>query len=419
MSHTQSHLSRRAFLKGAAVTGSGLLLPNWGGLAHARSAAEAVTRAKKRCILLWANGGASQIDTFDMKPGRTTGGPFRPIASKVTGLQVCEYLPKMAAVADKLAVIRGMKTQSPDHPDGIYHMHTCYKMSERTPHPEIGAVVAKYNGNPDGDLPSFVRMGSTGNGGAGYLGPKYEPFGIDRTGRMPYFTTSYLKDEDEKKRADLFRLVEDEFAVDHKAEPFASHRTAKERAWRLLRAKGVFDTSKEWPKAKDRYGDTEIGRGCFMAKKLVEAGIPFVEVGQENYDSHADNFIVHKANMQGLDPAWSALLTDLADSGQLADTLVIWMGEVGRTPQINNRAGRDHFISAWTVVLSGGGIKGGQVHGATDADGKTVKDGLVTEGDLFATIYAALGIDHRKKHYHGVRPIWLTPEGAKPVDTLL
>ena len=419
MNHTQSHLSRRAFIKGAAVTGTGLILPNWGGLVHARSGAEQVAKNKKRCILLWMNGGASQIDTFDMKPGRPTAGPFRPIQSKVTGLQVCEYLPKVAAVADKLAVIRSMKTQSPDHPDGIYHMHTCYKMSERTPHPEIGAVIAKFNGNPDGDLPSFVRMGSTGNGGAGYLGPKYEPFGLGRDGRLPYFTTPYLKDEAEQKRAELFRLVEDEFAADHKAEPYDSHRTAKDRAWRLLRAKGVFDVAKDWEKAKDRYGDTEIGRGCFLAKKLVEAGIPFVEVGQENYDSHADNFVCHKANMQCLDPAWSALLTDLADSGQLEDTLVVWMGEVGRTPNINNRAGRDHFISAWTVVLSGGGIKGGQVYGASDADGKTVKDKPVSEGDLFATIYKALGINPRAKHFHGVRPVWLTPEGSEPLKELL
>jgi hypothetical protein len=417
--HPRSHISRRAFLKGAGVAGSGLILPNWGGLAHARTAAETVVASKKRCILVWMNGGASQIDTFDMKPGRSTAGPFRPIQSKVTGLQVCEYLPKVAAIADRLAVIRSMRTQSPDHPDGIYHMHTCYKMSERTPHPEIGAVIAKYNGNPDADLPSFVRMGPCGNAGAGYLGPAHEPFSLERNGRLPSFTTPYLSDEAEKKRADLFRLVEDEFAAEHRAAPFESHRTAKERAWRLLRAKGLFDLSKEWPKAKDHYGDTEFGRGCLMARKLAEAGVPFVEVGQDNYDSHADNFVCHKANMQVLDPAWSALLLDLEERGLLKDTLVVWMGEVGRTPQINNRAGRDHFIRAWTIVLAGGGIKGGQVHGSTDAEGKEVKDEPVSEGDLFATIYAALGISHRAKHFHGVRPVWLTPEGSKPVKALL
>jgi len=414
-----SHASRRDFIKVVTVTGTGLVLPNWGALAQARSATAAVAKGKKRCILLWMNGGASQIDTFDMKPGRPTGGPFRPTASKVPGMDMCEYLPRMAKAADKLAVVRSMKTQSPDHPDGIYHMHTCYKMSERTPHPEIGAVIAKYNGNPDADLPSFVRMGSTGNGGAGYLGPRYEPFGLGRDGKLGSFTSPYLAAEADTKRADLFRFLEDEFAADHKADPFASHRTAKERAWRLLRAKSVFDTSKDWPAAKDRYGDTEFGRGCFMARKLVEAGVPFVEVGQENYDSHADNFVVHKANMQALDPAWSGLLLDLEDRGLLQDTLVVWMGEVGRTPQINNRAGRDHFIRAWTVVLAGGGIKGGLVYGSTDIDGKEVKDKPVSEGDLFATIYAALGINGRAKHYHGVRPVWLTPEGSGPVKELL
>jgi hypothetical protein len=312
-----------------------------------------------------------------------------------------------------------MKTASPDHPDGIYHMHTCYKQSERTPHPEIGAVIARFNGDPGAYLPTFVRMGSCGNAGSGYLGPAYEPFSLDRTGRMPYFTSPYLNEEAEKRRAELFRSLESEFGSEAKADPFDSHRTAKERAWRLLRAKGVFDMSKDWPAAKERYGDSEIGRGCFMARKLVEAGVPFVEVGQDNYDSHADNFVCHKANMQVLDPAWSALLLDLEERGLLQDTLVIWMGEVGRTPQINNRAGRDHFISAWTVVLAGGGIKGGQVYGASDLDGKTVKDNPVTEGDLFATIYTALGINPRARHYAGVRPVWLTPEGSKPVKELL
>lgn len=418
--HANHHLSRRAWLKGVALTGSGLAVANWGGLAHAQAAAQTAVRKGKRCILLWMNGGASQLDTFDMKPGRSTGGPFRPVATKVPGLEVCEYLPRMAAAADKLAVIRSMKTQSPDHPDGIYHMHTGYKQSERTPHAEIGAVVAKYNGNPDADLPSFVRTGSTGNAGAGYPGPAYEPFTLERSGRMPAFTAPYLPEPQEARRAELFRFAEEQFAAGgHKAEPFAAHRTAKERAWRLLRAKEVFDLSREPAKLKERYGDTDFGRGCLLARRLVEAGVPFVEIGQENYDSHADNFVCHKANLQVLDPAWSALLADLDERGLLQDTLVVWMGEVGRTPRINNRAGRDHYIRAWTIVLAGGGIKGGQVYGATDADGHDVCDHPVGEGDLFATIYTALGIDHRAQHHHGVRPIWLTPEGSKPITQLL
>jgi hypothetical protein len=388
-------------------------------LVHSRAVAAEAQKRGKRCILLWMNGGASQIDTFDMKPGRQTGGPFRPIPTKVTGLQVCEYLPQMAAVADKLAVIRSMRTQSPDHPDGIYHMHTCYKQAERTPHPEIGAMIAKYLGKPDSDLPSFVRAGSAGNAGAGYLGPQYEPFTVGRDGRLPYFTAPYASPDADKRRGDLLRFMDEQFTADHKAEPFESHRLAKERSWRLLRATSAFDISKEAAKVRDRYGDTEFGRGCLLARRLVEAGVPFVEIGQENYDSHCDNFVTHKANMRVLDPAWSGLLTDLEERGLLQDTLVVWMGEVGRTPYINNRAGRDHYIRAWTIVLAGGGTKGGVVYGQTDADGKEVKDNPVSEGDLFATIYTALGIDPRVKHYVGERPVWATPDGSKPIQELL
>src|SRR4051812_24842055 len=194
------HLSRRALLKGALLTAGGVALPNWGGLVHSQSVADEAKKSGKSCILLWMNGGASQIDTFDMKPGTPTGGPFRPISTRVPGTQVCEYMPKMAGLADRLAILRSMRTQSPDHPDGIYHMHTCYKMSERTPYPEIGAVVSRYLGDADGDLPTFVRMGSTGNAGAGYLGPRYEPFSLGRDGRLPYFTQPYLTAEADKRR---------------------------------------------------------------------------------------------------------------------------------------------------------------------------------------------------------------------------
>jgi len=415
----REHLSRRAFLKATLIGSGGAAVANWGGLFTSQSIAAQAKKSGKRCILLWMNGGASQIDTFDLKPGRPTGGPFRPIASNVTGLQVCEYLPRMAKMADRLTVIRSMRTSEPDHPGGIYLMHTGFKQTVNVSHPELGAMVAKYVGSAEADLPNFVRMGPAGNAGSGYLGPQYQPFSLDRDGRLPYFTEPYAVGEAAQRRADLLRFVESDFAREHKAEPFEAHRLAQEKVWRLLKAKSAFDVSKEWPKHKDRYGDSEIGRGCFIARRLIEAGIPFVEVGHDNYDSHADNFVTHKANMNVLDPAWSCLLQDLHDGGLLRDTLVVWMGEVGRSPGINNRAGRDHYIRAWTVVLAGGGTQGGTVYGSTDADGKEVKDNPVTEGDLFATIYTALGINPRAKHYIGTRPIWATPEGAKPVRAIL
>jgi hypothetical protein len=413
------HLSRRAFLKGALVTAGGAAVANWGGLFHAEAAAQEATRRGKRCILLWMNGGASQIDTFDMKPGRSTGGPFRPISTNVPGIQICEYLPRLARMTDKLGIIRSMRTHSPDHPDGIYHMHTCYRQAERVPHPELGAMIARYAGNPDADLPNFVRVGPCGNAGAGFLGPRYEPFSVDRGGRLPYFTAPLVQPPAQQRRGELLDFMESEFARDHRATPFESHRLAEARAHRLMRARTAFDTTADWPAASARYGNTEFGRHCFLARKLIEAGVAFVEVGQDNYDSHADNFVCHRANMDVLDPAWTALLQDLQDRRLLDDTLVVWMGEVGRTPYINNRAGRDHYIRAWTIVLAGGGIRGGQVYGATDADGREVRDNPVSEGDLFATIYTALGVNPRVRHNIGTRPVWATPEGSAPVRALL
>src|SRR5262249_53709846 len=156
----------------------------------------------------------------------------------------------------------------------IYHMHTCYRQSERTPHPEIGAMVARYLGDPGADLPSFVRMGPTGNAGAGYLGPRYEPFNLDRTGRLPYFSSPLGTPEAEARRADLLRFVEQEFGGASLADPFEAHRMARERTWRLQRARGVFDISRELPRYRDRYGDTDFGRGCLLARKLVESGVP-------------------------------------------------------------------------------------------------------------------------------------------------
>jgi hypothetical protein len=418
--HSNNHLSRRSLMKGLLTTASGLALANWGALTHSQTLAQEVRRSGKRCIMLYMEGGASQIDTFDMKPGRPTGGEFRPIQTNVAGIQVCEYLPNIARHADKLAIIRSMRTQSVDHGIGGYHMHTCYPSSQRFPHPEIGAMIAKYCENPESDLPSFVKIGSTsGIYGAGYLGPQYEPFVVSDDGRLPPFANPGVSAEIQGRRGELLNFMEQRFAEQRAGEPFAAHRTAELRTIRLMRARQAFDISTDWERAKDRYGDNRFGRGCFTAMKLVEAGVSFVEIGHYGHDTHIDNFPICKANYSILDPAWGSLMDDLQQRGLLRDTLVVWTSEFGRTPAINNRAGRDHFGRAWTIVLAGGGIRGGQHYGASNRDGFEVEENPVSEGDLFATIYRTMGINPRARHYLGSRPIWATPEGSRPIQQLI
>ncbi len=418
------HVSRRALLKGTVLGAAGMALGNWGALFNSETIAQEAQKKPKRCILLWMAGGASHLDTFDMKPGRPVAGPFRPIKTNVAGLQVCEYLPRIAKQADKLAVIRSLSTSDPDHSGGTYLMHTGYRKEAAVTHPELGAMMAKYLGPEGAELPSFIQLGAGGGEsspvtGPGFLGPVYQPFKLGGEGRMPENTSAYLAPEADRRRNDLLKFMDDEFVKEHHNQGIRAYREADEKSRRLLKAKAAFDITAEWEKYKGLYGDTSFGKNCLMARKLIETGVPFVEVEQQNYDSHSDNFEWHKVLLPVLDMAWAGLLQDLHERGLLQDTLVVWMGEFGRTPTINNRAGRDHYAKAWSVVLAGGGVKGGVVHGETDEDGRNVKDKLVTQADLFATIYTAMGINPRVKHMVGIRPIWATPEGSQPIREIL
>jgi hypothetical protein len=412
------HLSRRALFKGTLAAAGGGMVMNWGGLTGAAAWAEEAKRQKKHCILLWMNGGASQFETFDMKPGRSTGGLFRPIASNVAGTQVCELMPKMAQKMDRIAVIRSMRTSQVDHPGGIYLMHTGYQPSANIRYPEIGSIVAKYHGVEGADLPNFIKVSSNGDAGSGFLGPKFQPFNIGSRGDLPPFSTSRLEPKLELRRHELRNFVEDQFAREHKTEPARMHREAYEAARRLQNVQQVFKYEDEWAKYQSLYGDSNFGRRCLLARRLVEQGVPFVEVGQSSYDSHADNFSWHKGLVPPMEHAWAGLLTDLEQRGLLENTLVVWTGEIGRTPRINNRAGRDHYVRCWTTALAGCGIKGGLVYGESDADGVEVKDKPVTEGDFFATIYHRLSIDPKTENLNGVRPIPLAPFHSKVVEEL-
>src|SRR3954468_20393040 len=221
--HQASHVSRRALMKGALATAAGGVVMNWGGLSGFKAIAEEARKVKKHCILLWMNGGASQFETFDMKPGRPTGGPFRPIDSNVPGVGVCELMPKMAQQMDKVAVIRSMRTSEVDHPGGIYLMHTGYKASANVGFPEVGAIVAKYQGREGADLPNFVKVSSNGDAGAGFLGPKYQPFGVGSEGGLPPFSVSGLDADRELRRHDLRSFVENRFTEETKAEVSRMH----------------------------------------------------------------------------------------------------------------------------------------------------------------------------------------------------
>ncbi len=416
---THEHLSRRALLKGALRTAGGAALMNWGGLFHSDAMANEVKKSNKRCILIWLNGGCSQFETFDMKVGRPTGGVFREISTNVPGTRVCELMPRISQRMDKLTVIRSMRTSQIDHPGGIYLMHTGWSRTADTRFPEIGAIVAKYCGDAESDLPNFVKISSVGDAGSGILGPQYQPFKLNRDGALPPFSISPLSAEHEARRHGLRDFVERQYAARHRADPVRMHREAYDRARRLNNVRHVFKLDAEWEKYRDKYGDSKIGRRMMIAARLVEAGVAFVEVGQSGYDTHADNFEGHKSLVPPMEHAWAALLDDLDERGLLDDTLVVWMGEIGRTPKINNRSGRDHYVRSWTTALAGGGVKGGLVYGASDKDGIDVKEDRVTEGDFFATIYTALGIDPETENYSGVRPIPLAQFGHKVVRDIL
>jgi hypothetical protein len=414
------HVSRRALLKGSLLAGGGAVLANWGGLTGSSAIADQVRRNGKRCIMLWMHGGCSQFETFDPKVGRETSGVFRPISTSVQGVQICELMPQMAKHVDKLAIIRSMHTSVPDHPGGTYLMHTGYAKEANMTHPEAGAIVARYLGQTDTDLPNYIQIGPAGAGaGGGYLGPQYAPFKLRDDGRLPGFTSEYVAGPAESRRSKLRLFMDESFRRDRHAEALRAHQDAFVRTRRLMRAKGIFDADAEWQKYRDLYGDSDFGRNCMLARRLIESGVPSVEVGHLEYDSHADNATWHKAAVPEMEHGWAGLMTDLDERGLLDDTVVVWMGEVGRTPRINNRAGRDHYIRAWSTVLAGGGIKRNVVYGKTDVDGIEVIENPVTEGDFFATIYAALGIDHEQENFVGVRPMPLAPPNSSVISDLL
>lgn len=427
--------SRRDWL--AATSGS-LLGGTLAGWLRALAAADAAASGRNRsCLLLWMNGGPSQTDTFDPKPGHAHGGPFRPIATRTPGIAISEHLPGLAAWSDRLAVVRSMSTREGDHGRARLNLRTGYFPQASIQFPVLGSLVSKESGRIASDLPNYVSIlpaGLFGPGSppAGFLGPDYAPLlvgrereGAEDEGPLTVENLSLpsgVSSDEALARLELLRRTEEPFLSRRAGLAANEHRNAYEKASRLMSrsAAKVFDLAEEPAAVRERYGRSQFGQGCLLARRMIERRVPFVEVSLSGWDTHEDNFNRVRDLSTVLDKAWSSLMRDLHERRLLDSTLVVWMGEFGRTPGINPQQGRDHYPKAWSVVLGGGGIRGGHVVGRTSKDGMAVEDRPVSTPDLLATICLALGLDPRKQNISNVgRPIRLVDPVAKPIREIL
>jgi hypothetical protein len=418
---------RRQFLRSIGLAALGCSASGWlPQLAHALAADD---DRRRQCILLWMNGGPSQLDTFDLKPGHANGGEFKEIDTSVPGLRISEHLPRLAAQAERLAIVRGLVTKEGDHGRGTHLMRTGHPPGGPVRYPAIGASLAKELGSDEAELPQYISIApyqqfNQAAYGPGFLGPKYAPAVVDArraTGEagQPATAGAYADLRIENllppepaaarlaARADLWQQFEADFVASHRAPSAIGHETVYRRAMRMMRssAAGAFDLSTEPTEVREEYGTGVFGQGCLLARRLIEHGVPLVEVSlgdfagtASNWDTHQNNFSTIKALSAQLDAGWATLMKELSGRGLLDSTTILWMGEFGRTPAINQMGGRDHYPNAWTCVLAGGGIRGGQAFGRTSADGTTVEEGKVAVGDVLATLCRAAGVDPDQKN---------------------
>jgi len=390
-SRFEQGISRRRFAR-RIVGVSSVAVPALSLGRQLAACADDLARNRKSAILLWMGGGPSTIDIWDLKPEMPTGGPFKPIGTS-GDVQICEHLPNLAKQMHHLAVVRSMSTREENHDRARYYMHTGYAPSDVTQHPSYGAVVARelIGQRPGLQIPPFVAVGG-GSVGAGYLGKKWAPLSVRPDGKIKGLSL------DEKRlagRLAALELLEKSFADQDRDVPRSEHVTVVKNSLKMLRSEQVkaFDIIQEPLKSLKRYGLTDFGKGCVMARRLVEAGVPFVEVALHGWDNHTSIFPTLKdVLLPEMDRAMAALIEDLHERRLLENTLVIWLGEFGRTPRINDRGGRDHYARAWSAVLGGCGIRGGIAVGRTSKDGTRIETEPHTSQDLMATVIAALGI---------------------------
>ncbi|HJZ92036.1 MAG TPA: DUF1501 domain-containing protein [Gemmataceae bacterium] len=400
-------VSRRGFLHLAgAAAGLGLC-------DQLAARADELKKHNRACILLWMAGGPSQFETFDPKPGAETQGPTRAISTNVPGLQVAEHWTRTTRVMDNFAVIRSMTSKEGNHGRATYLLHTSYPPSGGIVHPGFGSLVAQQLGDADFDLPNFVSI-SGQSVGPSFLGVRHAPFVVTDPNQPPDNLSLPVSGTRLNRRLGLLKDLEAPLARTSAGPLVKDHQTLYDQTAQMALSPRTraFDLARESDRTRDLYGRSAFGQGCLMARRLIEAGVTFVEVQSSGWDTHGNELPTLKKLIPPVDQGTAALLGDLKARGLLEKTLVIWMGEFGRTPRVNLTAGRDHYPQAFNVALAGAGVRGGRVVGATDKDGVEVVDRPVSVPDLFCTFCKALGIDPRFENQSNVgRPLKIVETG--------
>lgn len=398
--------SRRDMLRIGGLSALGLGLTD---LFAKPAVAQAATA--KSCILIWLDGGPSHLETFDVKPNAPAEvrGPFRTIATAVPGIEISECLPMTAQVMKHVCVVRSMTSPLGEHGLANHYMLTGYQPTPVLQYPSYGAVLAHERGERS-VLPSYISVPEAGPmAGAGYLGNSWGPFAVGADPAKPDFQVRDLDfyagvtPERMERRQSFVKQLDQ---LQQQVESTPPSDATFEQALRLITspaAKQAFDLSQESAATRARYGPRTIGQSCLLARRLVERGVPFVTVHNPGWDTHNDLVLRLKEGYAGavvgvglipmFDRAFAALVGDLQERGLLDQTLVIAMGEFGRTPKINTARGRDHWPRVFSLALAGGGIRGGQVYGSSDRVGESPADKPMTPADLAATVYTLLGVN--------------------------
>lgn len=411
--------SRRDFLKVGSLAFAGLDLP--------KLLASSGRGSEMSCIVLFQLGGASQLDTFDPKPDAPSDirSSFKPISTKVPGTRISELLPRTAKLTDKFAIIRSLHAVEASHERARQHIFSGTRPRNELLHPSIGSVIANEWGSKNG-LPPFVAIPESDLAAeAGFLGPTYDPF----VSGDPNTKTFSVRDltlpsgimlDEAGARTRLLSALDAQFKQIEESPVVQSMDEFYHKAFDLISspsAKKAFDIGAEPEELREKYGRTTVGQGTLLARRLIEADVRLATVFQSGYDTHVDNEPIGKKIIPEFDQAFATLLEDLEERRRLDTTLVLVIGDFGRTPKVNFSGGRDHWPRACSIALAGAGIQGGALIGATDAHASDPIDRPVTVEDVGATIYKALGIDRKKVYLAGDRPVTLSKEG-EPINEL-